>query len=137
VPSSSTNSRYRRGLAGLALVGAQLLGGCAGSAPALPPDTTGSTAQHHVSASDFSAADGALTCDQIGAERASLKSRIDTANANIAANRSSNQAATYVGAFVPLAYIGTEGNYADKDAIKAAYARQDVLNKLAVFKNCR
>jgi hypothetical protein len=113
-----------------------LLGGCGGAAPALPLDTTGTTSRHRVTAADLSPADAALSCEQVAAERATLKARIDAANANIAANRSSNQAATYVGAFVPLAYIGTEGNYADKDAIKAAYARQDVLNKIAVVKNC-
>jgi hypothetical protein len=136
VPSSSINSR-RPLLAGLALLGVAVLGGCAASAPDLPPDTTGTTAQHHATASDFTAADNALSCDQIAAERNALKTKIDTANANIAANRSTNQAATYVGALVPLAYIGTEGNYADKDAIKAAYARQDVLSKLSVVKGCR
>ena len=130
---SSTSSR--RSL--LWLAGAALLGGCGGAAPALPPDTTGATSQHRATAADLAPADAALSCDQVTTERAALKAKIDAANANIAANRSSNQAATYVGAFVPLAYIGTEGNYADKDAIKAAYARQDVLNKVAVVKNCR
>ncbi|HVZ00507.1 MAG TPA: hypothetical protein VHA35_13450 [Dongiaceae bacterium] len=125
-------NRRRAGVLALLLVG-----GCAGSAPPLPPDTTGTTSRHRVTAADFSAADAALSCSQIAAERDMLQATIRKANADVAANRESNQAATMVGAFVPLAYIGTEGNYADKDAIKAAYARQDVLDRLAVFKHCR
>jgi hypothetical protein len=114
-----------------------LLWGCASSAPALPPDTTGTTSQHHVTAADFAPADMALSCADVTAERASVKNKIDTANANIIANRQKNQIAGYIGGVVsPLAYLATEGNYADKDAVKAAYARQDVLDKLAVLKGC-
>jgi hypothetical protein len=115
---------------------ALLLAGCAGDAPPLPPDTTGSTAQHHVTAADFTVADAALSCSRIAAERETVQATIQKANADVVANRQGNQVATLVGGIVPLAYIGTEGNYADKDAIKAAYARQDVLDRLAVFKHC-
>ena len=114
-----------------------LLGGCTSPAPPLPPDTTGSTSVHPVSPADFAPADLALTCPQIADERASLKSKIDTANGNIAANRQNNEVAGYIGSLIFLpAYLATEGNYADKDAVKAAYARQDVLNKLDVLKRC-
>ena len=123
--------------AGPAAILVIVLAGCASPAPSLPPDTTGTTSLGQVSAADFAPADAALSCAEIGAERADLNARMDTANANIKANRHGNQVAGYIGAVVtPFAYLATEGNYADKDAIKAAYARQDVLNKLAVLKGC-
>jgi hypothetical protein len=114
-----------------------LLGGCASPAPSLPPDTTGTTSLHRVSAADFAPSDMALSCTQIDGERADLNGRMEKANANIMANRHDNQVAGYFGATVmPLAYLATEGNYADKDAVKAAYARRDVLDKLVVLKGC-
>jgi hypothetical protein len=125
----------------VALIGAlvlvsSMLAGCAGPAPDLPTDTTGTTSLHHVAASDFTPADVALSCAEIKAQHDEQNARIDRANANVIANRSGNQAATLAGAIVPLAYIGTEGNYSDKDAIKDATARRDVLDKLAVLKHC-
>jgi len=106
-------------------------------APALPPDTTGSTSTRHLAAADFTAQDQALSCDQIGEQRAGLHKGIDQANANIAGNRQNNQVAGYFGAvlFAPL-LVATEGNYNDKDIIKAAYARLDTLNQLSVYKGC-
>ena len=128
-------STIRAGGAAAAI--ALLLGACAAGAPALPPDTTGSTSLHHVSVNDFTPADAALSCTDINAESAELKVKIEQANANIMANRAGNQAAAYIGAVIfPPAYLATEGNYADKDAIKAAYARQDVLLKLTILKGC-
>jgi hypothetical protein len=113
------------------------LSGCASSAPALPADTTGTTSLGHVSAADFTVDDMVddmkLSCGQIRTERSDLKAQMDQANANIRANRTRNQVAAYIGG---PALLATEGNYADKDAIKAAYARQDVLDKLAVLKGC-
>jgi phage shock protein A len=109
------------------------LSGCASSAPALPADTTGTTSLGHVSAADFTVDDMKLSCGQIRTERSDLKAQMDQANANIRANRTRNQVAAYIGG---PALLATEGNYADKDAIKAAYARQDVLDKLAVLKGC-
>jgi hypothetical protein len=117
---------------------AAALCGCAMNAPALPPDTTGSTSTRHLTAQDFSPADNALSCTQIGDQRGALQSGIDKANANIAANRHDNQVAGYFGAaFFPPALLATEGNYSDKDVIKAAYQRMDVLNQLSVLKSCR
>lgn len=114
-----------------------LLCSCASPAPSLPQDTTGTTSLRQVSAADFAPADVARSCAQIGTERADLRARIDIANANIAGNRRRNEIAGYVGATVlPLGYLATEGNYADKDAVKAAYARLDVLEKLSVLKHC-
>jgi phage shock protein A len=109
------------------------LSGCASSAPALPADTTGTTSLGHVSAADFTVDDMKLSCGQIRTERSDLKAQMDQANANIRANRTRNQVAAYIGG---PALLATEGNYADKDAIKAAYARQDILDKLAVLKGC-
>jgi phage shock protein A len=109
------------------------LSGCASSAPALPADTTGTTSLGHVSAADFTVEDMKLSCGQIRTERSDLKAQMDQANANIRANRTRNQVAAYIGG---PALLATEGNYADKDAIKAAYARQDILDKLAVLKGC-
>jgi hypothetical protein len=119
------------------VVGALLLGGCAGAAPPLPVDTTGTTSTQHASLADFTAADAALSCPQIVAEHSGLKAQMDQANANVQANRQRNQIAGFIAVTVtPLAYIATEGNDADKAAIKAAYARQDVLEKLAMLKGC-
>lgn len=108
------------------------------NAPALPPDTTGSTATYHLTANDFSANDNALSCVQIGDQRGELQGGIDKANANIATNRQGNQAAGYVAAVIfPPALLATQGNYSDKDTIKAAYQRLDTLNQLSVLKACQ
>jgi len=95
------------------------------------------TSQHTLSAADFSSADLALSCNEISDERAAQKAKIQQANANINANRQNNEVAGAIGSLVfAPAYLATEGNYADKDAVKAAYARQDVLDRLAHFKSC-
>ena len=105
-------------------------------APPLPPDTTGSTSAHHVSAADFTPQDRELSCVQIGEQRGALHEGIDKANANIAGNRTGNQVAGYFGALFVLPLVATQGNYSDKDVIKAAYVRLDTLNQLAVYKAC-
>ncbi len=70
--------------------------------------------------------------------RAGCRTGIGQANANISANRHDNQVAGYFGfALLPPLLLATEGNYTDKDFIKAAYSRLDVLNQLAVFKTCQ
>jgi hypothetical protein len=112
------------------------LGACAMQAPPLPADTTGSTSTHRLSANDFSPQDTALYCGEIGTQRAALHKGIDQASANIAANRQNNQVAGYFGALFVLPLVATEGNYNDKDIIKAAYARLDTLNQLAVYRSC-
>lgn len=117
----------------LLLVG---LGGCSMGAPPLPPDTTGSTSTHPVSAADFTAQDLALSCGQVDEQRTALHQGIDKANANIAGNRQTNQVAGYFGALFVVPLVATEGNYSDKDIIKAAYARLDTLNQLAVYRSC-
>lgn len=131
-PSFSKNSR-RLGLPAAAL----LLAGCASSAPPLPPDTTGVTSTHHIALGDFAPADAALTCNQINDERHKITASMAAANKSIESNRSGNQTAAYIGAVVtPLAYLATEGNYADKDAVKELYSRQDTLIKLGALKAC-
>lgn len=107
-------------------------------APHLPPDTTGATSLHHLTAADFSAEDAALTCEKIDTERHALQTGVDQANAHIAENRRDNQIAGYIGAalFLP-ALLATEGNYSDKDFIKLAYQRMDILDKLAVLRTCK
>lgn len=114
-----------------------MLTACAMDAPSLPPDTTGSTSLLHLSAADFTIADNNLSCAQIGDERDTLSKGMEQANANIASNRHTNQVAGYFGAALfPPVLLATEGNYSDKDFVKAAYQRLDVLNQLAVFKGC-
>jgi hypothetical protein len=122
---------------GIVVLVAGVTAACQAPAPALPRDTTGTNATHPLSADEFSQADLALSCDQILAERNRLRDQIDRAKANINANRESNVAASAVGAMVfAPAYILTEGNYTDKDALKAGYARLDIVDKLAVFRHC-
>jgi hypothetical protein len=124
-------------IGGAVALAALLLAGCASPAPPLPFDTTGTTSLKQVSIADFTSADAALSCAEIASERADLGARVAKANANIKENRVRNQVASSVGLLVTsFAYIATEGNYADKDAIKNAYARQDVLEKLALLKGC-
>ena len=114
-----------------------LLAGCVSEAPPLPQDTTGTTSTHLLSPADFTSVDLALSCADIATERTELKAKMDTANANIKANRVNNEVAGYIAGVVFLpALIATEGNYADKDAIKAAYGRQDTLDKLTALKKC-
>ena len=116
---------------------AAILAGCATEAPPLPDDTTGTTSVRHLTEGDFTRQDRAMTCAQIADQRSVLRNGIDKANANIADNRPGNQVAGYFGGLLtwPLAF--TEGNYGDKDIIKAAYVRLDTLNQLSVLRNCR
>lgn len=114
---------------------AAMLAGCASEAPPLPPDTTGTTSAHRLTERDFTAQDRGMTCFQIADQRSALRKGIDKANANIASNRDTNQVATYFGGWLlPLAL--TDGNYSDKDIIKAAYVRLDTLNQLSVLRSC-
>jgi hypothetical protein len=116
---------------------ALLLGACSSSAPALPPDTTSVNSLQRLTLADFTPADAALTCEQIAAERAQIAAGLDAANADIQANRTRNQVAGYIGAaFIPLAYLATEGNYAEKDKVKALYGRNDTLVRLGGVKRC-
>jgi hypothetical protein len=109
------------------------------AAPPLPPDVTGSNAGGRPSLSEFSAADTALTCEQIAAERVRISETMAADTARIDGNRTRNQVAGYVGALslVTLPVLGaTEGNYAEKDDIKRLYARHDALIRLAAVKTC-
>jgi hypothetical protein len=128
VPSRSAASR---------LAGLVLLGGCAASAPALPPDTTSLHRQRELSAADFTREDTALSCDDIVAERQRNDEAMRSAHQRIELNRKNNQVAGYIGAVIfPPAYLATEGNYAEKDEIQRLYGRQDTLIKLAAFRAC-
>jgi hypothetical protein len=128
-------STSRRRVAALLLLLAA--GGCANHAPDLPPDTTGIGSVRRLTLADFDAADAALSCEQIAEQRRQIASDLGTANGNIEANRTHNQVTGFIGAAVlPLAYIATEGNYADKDRIRALYPRNDTLIKLASVKSC-
>src|SRR5262245_13004292 len=90
-------------VAGAALLVGLFLGGCASSAPPLPADTTGTTSLHPIAAEDFTPSDAALSCVDIATQRADLKAQMEKANANIAANRQTNQVAGYIGsAVLPL-----------------------------------
>jgi hypothetical protein len=120
-----------------ALLATLLAPGCAAPPPPLPADTTSVDSASRVTLKDFTAADAALSCTQIADERRRIAADMATANHNIEANRHDNQVAGFIGAtVVPLGYLGTEGNYADKEAIQRLYARQDVLIKLAGVKSC-
>lgn len=109
------------------------LSACATNAPQLPPERTEARAL-----GTFSATDAQMTCDQIAEEWNSTSRERETANQNIAANRQQNQVAGYIGAALfPPAYLGTEGNYADKDRLAALQTRRDTLVDLARTKNCK
>ncbi len=112
------------------------LAGCASHVAELPPDTTGTNRGKTVRIEDFSAEDAALSCIDIAAERQSLSAKMQAANASIEGNRVQNEAAVYAGGFLLVPYLATESNSKEKDEIKALYARQDTLIKLAGVKNC-
>ena len=107
------------------------------SAPALPPDTTGTNRQQSLTVNDFTPADLAVSCKNIAAERAKNAAKIKADNKAIQADRRSNEIATYLGIFTVIPYLATEGNYAEKDQITALDHRQDKLMELAAFKKCR
>ena len=127
----SPSSAERRNHAA-ALVGALVLGGCAASAPALPPVLSG-----RPSLEEFAGADKALDCGAIAAERGVIAERRVAANGRIAANRQQNQVAGYFAAVIlPPLWLATEGNHADKEELTALQARQDTLLRLAAAKEC-
>lgn len=132
VPSSSRNKR-RAALALMALS----LGGCAASAPSLPPDTTSVNRTQSITLDAFSPEDAALPCEQIAAQRQDIDRQMRGANGKIEENRTQNQVAGYLGAQLLLPLVATESNQAEKDQIKALYVRQDTLIKLAAVKGCR
>jgi hypothetical protein len=110
--------------------------GCTTSAPPLPTDTTAVNRQSIVTLNDFSAADAAMNCTNIVAERKSNQENIDKNNKAIEANRTQNQVAGVFGSLFIVPYIATEGNYSEKDSIEALNKRQDILLKLSAVKHC-
>ncbi len=119
----------------LTILGA-LGGGCAASAPPLPPDTTATNRTGSVTIEDFEPADRALACADIERERETIKASTMAANARVAGHRSTNQVAGYFGAFFPPILLATEGDYDEKDELVRLQSRRDTLSKLAVLKNC-
>ena len=120
-----------------AVVVACVLGGCAGSAPALPPDTTSANAATHATLADFSPSDAALSCAQIQSEGAGIEDRMHADNGKIEGNRTRNQIAGYFGALYLVPLVAMEGNDPEKKDLMTLYARRDVLIKLNTVKACR
>ena len=135
--SRSCGDSPRGCLAPLAIFVAAALGACSTDAPPLPPDTTAINRVRTVEASEFAAADLALSCEEIARQRDEIGEAIRIAHARVAANSENNQVASYLGGvlFAPL-LLATEGNYEDKDVIRNGHAKRDMLLRLAAFKNC-
>lgn len=115
------------------------LGGCVGSAPPLPPDTTSMTALKHTTLSDFSPADQTLTCQQIADEEMSIADKMRADNLAIEGNRGRNQALLYVASLsvvtLPVA-LATVQNDTERKEVLSLYSRRDVLMKLVAVKTC-
>lgn len=110
---------------------ALLLVACATAAPPLPEQRSGVRPLE-----SFTPEDAAKTCDDIRRNWQTTAKARDTVNRNIAANRTDNQVAGFIGVFFLPAAIATEGNYGDKDALVAIQARRDILIELARTKGC-
>lgn len=122
---------------GALLVTAVILGGCAGSAPPLPTDTTSANAVAHATLADFSPSDAALSCAQIQSEGTAIEDRMRADNGKIEGNRTRNQIAGYFGALYLVPLVAMEPNDPEKKELVALYARRDVLIKLTTVKACR
>src|SRR5258708_4939852 len=130
-PSRSSNRS-----ACLGALAALALAGCAAWARARPPDTTSINRSRAVSLDEFNAADRALGCDDIAAERWQIAQSMQEANGRIEGNRTRNEVAGYFGTLFLLPYMATENNDAEKDQITHLYARQDTLIKLTGAHGC-
>jgi hypothetical protein len=119
-----------------ALIALLLLGGCAASAPKLPPDTTSINRARDLTIADFAETDRTMSCEAVTNERRQVSASLAAANGRIEANRTQNQVAGYFGALLIVPDIATEGNYAEKDEITRLYQRQDTLIQLATMKGC-
>jgi hypothetical protein len=128
-PSSFKN----RLVIGIALIG---LAGCAGSAPALPPDTTSINRSRSLTLDDFTPQARAMSCADIALERQKIAAAMKTANAAIESNRTRNQVAGYFAGLALLPVVATENNDAEKDEITKLYKHQDLLIQLGALKHC-
>lgn len=115
-----------------------LLAACQAGAPALPPDTTGVTATRTVTLADFSAADAALDCAAIQAQRRQVAETMQAAQARVAADRTANQVGGYfLGVLYFAPYAAARGStHPQKAELDQLYGRQDTLLKLANFRRC-
>jgi hypothetical protein len=84
----------------------------------------------------FAKEDAALSCEQIGSERASVDAALRDANSKIEGNRTQNQVAGYFGSTLLLPLLATESNSDEKKEITRLYGRRDVLLKLGGVKGC-
>lgn len=125
-----------RALWAACLGGAAGLAGCAGDAPALPPDTTSVNSTIRSTNADFSSADLAFNCEQIAYEWTGNRNRIASDDRTIRLSQGPNQMALLVGGHVSLAYLAVDFNKAERENIDALYPRNDALIKLAAFKHC-
>jgi hypothetical protein len=120
----------------MAAMAIALLAGCASGAASLPPDTTSIHRERSVNIEEFAAEDQKKGCDEITTEVVGIRDARLAANRAIEANRGRNQGWAYAGAFFLPAYLGTEGNDAEKKLIRDQQARFDTLVKLAAVKSC-
>jgi hypothetical protein len=104
------------------LMVASLLGGCVGSAPPLPSDTTSVSALRHSNIADFSPADQAMTCPQIADEQTAIISKMRADNLVIDGNRGRNEAALYVAGLslvaLPVALATVQNDAERKDVME-------------------
>jgi hypothetical protein len=127
----------RRNGALIATVGLLVaLGGCARSAPSLPPDVGSVTPATALSDSDFSPADLTLACPAIGAEQQAIVDHARTLTGSIEANRTHNQVVGYFGGLFLVPLVAARTNSGEKDQLDAMQARWDTLEMLERHKAC-
>jgi len=119
-----------------AAVALLLLGGCAASAPKLPPDTTSVNRNEQPTIADFAEVDRgdeAATPWPMSVDRSLTELLPQMAESRLIASRIKLPA---ISERCSCALIATEGNYAEKDEIARLYQRRDTLIQLAAVKSC-
>ncbi len=113
-----------------------LVAGCNSAAPTLPPDTTGTNRVASVRIEDFSPSDAAMSCADIAAERLSISTRMQAVNDSVAASRPPGRKLAWNPISLASGDTAIDFNDSQRDEMKALYARQDTLIKLAGVKSC-
>lgn len=112
-------------------------GGCARSAPELPPDYGSVDAPKRLSIGDFSKADMKMSCPDLDREFALLSKKMEALDHQIRSKHGSNQAAGYIaGVLFPPALLAMESSSEQKQALDQHQDRSDTLLALKRVKNC-
>jgi hypothetical protein len=114
------------------------LGGCAGSAPALPPAYGAINGGRTLSDADFSTAELKKSCEEIDAEQAELVAHVRTLRGETAELHEDNQNIGFAASLLfPPAWIATSDTSEQAAEIRQLQSRWDHLLALERHKGCR